>query len=407
MDGTLINLNNTNPAAPTGKTNVSWQAGAPYTGADGQPQRDVSASVPTVADGGVNTQTGASYTLAASDNGKLVRFTGSANVAVTLPAASSLGPSFQCKIRYDAGFYTQASLTLTPASGTIDGISSLILQAQQGATLYSDGSGWHTRGSQFSGYISSTPSADAAIDFQFQMIDNRPYSTPPRTGFYFSGIYNSAGNGAGLAGVGGGKDNTNNDDYAGFVSLYTRQNGGLTTEQVRVGPDGTALFQTGGAITSAPNAAASNTGWKHCFYSNLYAVGIASLTEAHLISAGATGWLSVFSAPPANAATTTTPDTNAKASLGTDGTVRATARVLCGASTFMTGGIEPFEAQGSAAGISLADRAYPSDATHRWIIYVDNGTLRFYLAGVGDVFSIDASGNVIIKGSLTQNGTPA
>ncbi len=42
---TVINLNDTTPAAPGGKTNVKWQAGSEYALPDGQPVRDVSAYV--------------------------------------------------------------------------------------------------------------------------------------------------------------------------------------------------------------------------------------------------------------------------------------------------------------------------------------------------------------------------
>jgi hypothetical protein len=42
----LPNLNATNPAAPAGARNVSWQHGTPYTGSDGNTWRDDSANLP-------------------------------------------------------------------------------------------------------------------------------------------------------------------------------------------------------------------------------------------------------------------------------------------------------------------------------------------------------------------------
>jgi len=67
------NFNNTLPAAPAGFANVQWLADVPAT-----VPRNISANFPNI--GSVNVQSGASYTLPASDNGKLVVFTNAAEV---------------------------------------------------------------------------------------------------------------------------------------------------------------------------------------------------------------------------------------------------------------------------------------------------------------------------------------
>jgi hypothetical protein len=123
----LINASNSTPAAPAGRQNVQWQ------GDSGSP-RNVSASIPNV--GGVNAQTGTSYTVIASDQGKLVTFNNAGAVVVTLTTAPSLGNAFFCALEnLGAG-----TATLTPAAGTINGVASLALATGQSATLYSDGS---------------------------------------------------------------------------------------------------------------------------------------------------------------------------------------------------------------------------------------------------------------------------
>jgi len=93
------------------------------------------------APGGVNAQTGASYSIAAADNGKLVTFANSGAVAVTLP--TSLGARFVCAIEnLGAGSPLSGTVTLTPSSGLINGAANLVLAQGQGGWLFFDGTNW-------------------------------------------------------------------------------------------------------------------------------------------------------------------------------------------------------------------------------------------------------------------------
>lgn len=88
---------------------------------------------------GVNAQTGASYTVQLSDYGQLVTFTSAVMVAVTIPAASSAG--------FTTFSFTPSNLggggvTITPASGTINGAANLSLSTGQSAFVVSDGTNW-------------------------------------------------------------------------------------------------------------------------------------------------------------------------------------------------------------------------------------------------------------------------
>ena len=123
---TVINLNDSTPAAPAGKKNVKWQG-------DALDPRDVSAYVD---DGGVNAQSGTSYTVDETDNRKLVNFNNASAVAVAITASATLGNGFFCWLE-NLG---SGTVTLTPdGSETIDGASSLTLDQDQGLMLFSDG----------------------------------------------------------------------------------------------------------------------------------------------------------------------------------------------------------------------------------------------------------------------------
>lgn len=94
--------------------------------------------------GGVNLQSGTSYTVIAGDDKKLISANNASGVVINLPAASSLGSSFACAIENRG----TGTLSIVPASGTIDGGSSFQLAQNQGCFIYSDGTNWYTlRGS--------------------------------------------------------------------------------------------------------------------------------------------------------------------------------------------------------------------------------------------------------------------
>jgi hypothetical protein len=102
--------------------------------------------------GGVNLQSGTTYTIQASDNGKLVSIANSAAMAIDLPDASLLVSPFFCAIENRG----TALLTITAAVGTIDGAVSLILYAGQGILIYSNSANWYTeRGMLNAGPVSS------------------------------------------------------------------------------------------------------------------------------------------------------------------------------------------------------------------------------------------------------------
>jgi len=89
----------------------------------------------------VNSQSGTSYTVAASDAGKLLTFNNASAVAVTLPrAAGPFGSGWYARVRnLGAG-----AVTITPTTSMIDAAGSLALQTGQGVVIASDGSDYQT-----------------------------------------------------------------------------------------------------------------------------------------------------------------------------------------------------------------------------------------------------------------------
>ena len=94
----------------------------------------------------INAQTGTSYTVLNSDNGKKVTFSNGSAVAVTLPQAGSNG---NFRAGWEATFVNQGAglATITPATSTIDGLSSgFVLQQYQGVTITSNGTHYFSSG---------------------------------------------------------------------------------------------------------------------------------------------------------------------------------------------------------------------------------------------------------------------
>jgi hypothetical protein len=494
MGGTLINLNGSNPAAPSGSTNVSFQASAPYTGANGYQQRDVSASIgaipesqvtnlttdlaakaplaspaltgtptaptPTAGDNSTKIATTAFVAASASAVTSVAGRTGAvtlgesdiASLTTDLAAKAPLAsptftgtptapspptPDNTLKLATTAWVNTTISAFAPLASPTFTGTPTAPSPPTPDNTLKLATTAWvNTTISAFAPLASpaftgtptapTPPTSDNTLKLATTAWVNTtisafaPLASPtftgtataptPTTGDNSTKIATTAFVNAEMAAnaPGLGATQSANKVYAGptsgsaaapsFRSLVAADiPATLNATQVA----GMADFAGSATITSAPPLGSENAGWKATLWGQNTALGVAFDTLVILVS----NWASIFGSLPANNATSTTPDTNAEVSLGTDGSVRAAGRIAAGESTFYSGGAEPLEVGSSGAGISLADRTLGFSS--RWVIYASGGYLRLYKQGVGDVLSIDGSGNVIIKGTLTQNGSPA
>ena len=120
--------------------------------------------------GGVNTQTGSSYTFSNIDRASVVVLNNAGAVAVTLPKANSgdsatYSPHWYCGV-YNAG---AGVVTITPTTSTINGGATFLLRPRQFAVIYSDGTNYSAYGlandaaSTYSGNIASGQIAAAHV----------------------------------------------------------------------------------------------------------------------------------------------------------------------------------------------------------------------------------------------------
>src|SRR5260370_33875522 len=86
----------------------------------------------------VNAQSGTSYTIGVTDEGKLLTFNNGAATAVTLPQAG-LTRNWQTGARFWVYNRGAGVVTITPTTSTINGVATLVLAQGQGGIVISDG----------------------------------------------------------------------------------------------------------------------------------------------------------------------------------------------------------------------------------------------------------------------------
>ena len=87
----------------------------------------------------INAQTGTTYTVLSTDASKLVTFSNSSPIAVTVPQATG---SFAAGFSFDAENLGAGLVTLTPTTSTVNGAATLTIPTNYGCTLVSDGTNW-------------------------------------------------------------------------------------------------------------------------------------------------------------------------------------------------------------------------------------------------------------------------
>jgi len=112
--------------------------------------------------------------------------------------------------------------------------------------------------------IYGTPVLDGALNVVQKISSNASYLTAPTSGIGFGANWASGGNNAVLSGIAGGKENTNNSDFAGVLIFYTRPNGGNHTEHMRITSVGSV-----GIGTTSPVAKLDVNGTSN-FAANVY-----------------------------------------------------------------------------------------------------------------------------------------
>lgn len=89
---------------------------------------------------GINAQVGTSYAIATTDAGKLLTFSNASAIAVSLSQAITSG--FTAGFSFDVENLGAGTVTITPATSTINGASTLTLAQNTGCTVSSDGTNY-------------------------------------------------------------------------------------------------------------------------------------------------------------------------------------------------------------------------------------------------------------------------
>lgn len=96
----------------------------------------------TVALGGINAQTGTSYTISAKDRGKLITFSNAGTMSGVLPQAGANFPNGW--LTFVQNINAGGDLTITPVVSTIDGQPFINIGSNQGAIIFTDGVNYYT-----------------------------------------------------------------------------------------------------------------------------------------------------------------------------------------------------------------------------------------------------------------------
>jgi hypothetical protein len=141
----ILNLNDTTPAAGSGYQLAKWQRGSSPAGTDpttGLPYFDVSTEVPNT--GGTLKKTG-NYTAVAADCGQLVSFNSGSPVTYTLPATPPTVGTNRWQVAVEnmgAGALTISATTAAKLDGVTAG--TLVLAQNSGCQLFTDGTDYFT-----------------------------------------------------------------------------------------------------------------------------------------------------------------------------------------------------------------------------------------------------------------------
>lgn len=254
--------------------------------------------------GGVNVQTTA-YTATGTDAGKLLLLNSSSAITLTLPAPTLVPPNYYLMVQ-NIGV---GALTISPASGTIDGAATLPIAGKttgtlsQGLLVFTDGTNWYTNHS-----LMTDGSGNLVIGGALTL--GTPL-TVPNGGTGDStltphGVLVGEGTGAVTA-------------LAAPATGTVLAGQGTSSDPAFTGSpqfSGTVDFAGSSSITVAPPSGSTNIGWKASVYSG-FAFGVATNT----FCLETVDFFSVFCSSaatpyPANNATSSFPDTSSAFSIG-------------------------------------------------------------------------------------------
>jgi hypothetical protein len=221
------------------------------------------------------------YTGLASDCGAAIRFTITSAATYTPPTPASVGSGYSVGIVQNSSTST-ASLTITPAAGTINGSASLVLTAGENVSIWTDGTNY------FSTSVSAGGSSTPVQNFINVPFSASPFTYTPSAGMVTVDVYCiGAGGGGGSGaietsgtaasgGAGGGSG-------AGVFGRFTA---------AQIGSSQTVTIGAGGAGGTAPAIGAATAGGNGAAGT---ATTFGSLLKAFFGGGGAGGGLGIAS----------------------------------------------------------------------------------------------------------------
>ena len=107
---------------------------------------------------------------------------------------------------------------------------------------------------------------DSVDGYNLELSQTGAYNSGLQSGIVFTGKYNTGNNVTNLASIRGGKENTTNWDFGGNLRFYTRTNGGVDTERLRINSSGNVgigtnsptPFKSGARVLEIKDDAGSN-----------------------------------------------------------------------------------------------------------------------------------------------------
>jgi hypothetical protein len=208
----------------------------------------------------------AAYTVVAGDLGKIINCT-SGTFTISLTAAATLGSGFTCTI-WNTSNTATAAITISPATGTIDGVATLILRRGEGLDIVCDGTNWQINNKkpmrgytenmgQTIGRSTSTGNVSMALGnsatasgegaYAFGHLSNAGASASFALGHNsgFNGSVTATGAGAMAL---GGSYASGTDSFAAGIGNNTSSYGATGTNSVAIGPQASAYSSYSVAI---------------------------------------------------------------------------------------------------------------------------------------------------------------
>jgi hypothetical protein len=159
-------------------------------------------------------------------------------------------------------------INATTTNGVViqpDNSGSLVLQTNSGTTALtidtSQNVGIGITAPNTRLHVQGNTNADGSLTYNNQLTSEAAFNSSPSVGTLVSLRFNSSGSYAGMGGWSVGKENATDGNFASYLALHTRPNGGSTSERMRIDSSGATIigktaitFGTQGAVLNAEGA---------------------------------------------------------------------------------------------------------------------------------------------------------